>query len=138
MSLMPRNPVSFSLDQYTTTDAKCAQIVFNVHKLIGRLKTKIAECDYLKYDQKLTEHLTHWLDDESRISEISREVSALEDINDATNERVMIMVQRVEAQRVQKEALDSMKEAKEFDSIRFNMQRQDNESHKKQEVGGKL
>ena len=64
------------------------------------------------------------------ISEILREVSSLEDINDAISERIPLWAQRVEAQRVQKETLDSIKEAKDFDSIRHNMQRQDNETHK--------
>ena len=50
------------------------------------------------------------------ISEILREVSVLEDINDATSELVLLWVQRVEYQRVQKEALDNKKEAKDFAS----------------------
>ena len=62
------------------------------------------------------------------ISEILREMSALEYINDATNERILLWAQRVEAQRVQKEALDNMEEAKDFDTIRWNKQKQDNDS----------
>ena len=85
----------------------------------------------MEYEHK-TGHFIHGLDDEGMISEILRKVSALEDINDATSERVLIWALQVEAQRVQKEVLDSIKEAKDFDSIRHNMQKQNNKAHKKQ------
>ena len=42
----------------------------------------------------------------------------LEDINHATSEWVLLWAQSTEAQRVQTEALDNIKEAKDFDSIR--------------------
>ena len=47
----------------------------------------------------------------------NRKVSALEDIDDATSERVLLWTQTMEAQRVQEEALDSIKEAKDFVSL---------------------
>ena len=56
----------------------------------------------------------------------------LGDINDVTSDRVLLWAQRLEAQRVQKEVLDSIKEGKVFESIRCITQRQDNENHKKQ------
>ena len=40
----------------------------------------------MEYDRKLTEQFIHGLDDKGMISEILREMSALEDINDVTNE----------------------------------------------------
>ena len=43
----------------------------------------------------------HGIDDKDMISEILREVSALEDINDTTSERILLSTQRVEVQRVQ-------------------------------------
>ena len=45
---------------------------------------------------------------------------------------LLLWVQRVEAQGVQKEALDNIKEDKHFHSIIQNMQRQDSEMHRKQ------
>ena len=66
------------------------------------------------------------------ISEIVREMSALEDIYDVTSKRVLLWAQRSETQSVQKEILDSIKKAMGFDSIRKRMQRQDSETHKKQ------
>ena len=50
------------------------------------------------------------------IIEILREPSELEDINDATSKQVLLWAQRVEAKRVQKEALDNIKDTKDFDS----------------------
>ena len=41
-------------------------------------------------------------------SEILRDVPALEDIDDTTQKRVLLWAQRLEAQGVQKEALDSI------------------------------
>ena len=71
------------------------------------------------------------------ISEILREVATLEDIEDGTSEKVLIWVQRMEAQRAQKLVLDNIKEAKEFDTKRYSVQRHANEAPKTQK-GGKL
>ena len=51
------------------------------------------------------------------ISKIPKAVSTLENIDNATSEWVLLWAQRVESQRAQKEALDSMNDAKDFDSI---------------------
>ena len=56
------------------------------------------------------------------ICEILREV-ALENIDDATSEWVLLWAQRVEVKREQKEALDNIKEAKDLNSIRQNIQK---------------
>ena len=45
------------------------------------------------------EHFMHGQDNEGMMSEILREVSALEDINDVTSERVLLWAQKVEVQR---------------------------------------
>ena len=52
------------------------------------------------------------------VRKIFREVSALEDINDATSERVLLWAQRVEAQSVQRGTLNSIKDIKEFGFVR--------------------
>ena len=54
--------------------------------------------------------------------EILREVSALEDTDDATSEMVLLWTQIVEAQRMQNKALNNIKEAKEFDPVRCSSQ----------------
>ena len=66
------------------------------------------------------------------ISWFLRDVSALEDTEDATSMRLLLLAQGVEAQKVQKEALDSLKEAKDFDSVRCSTHKHDNEAHRKQ------
>ena len=53
------------------------------------------------------------------ISKILREVSAFDGIDDTTGERVLAWVQRVDIE-VQKEAINNIKEAKEFDTVRYN------------------
>ena len=63
------------------------------------------ECDYTEYNGTLTEQCTHEIGDKGMISGIWREVSALENIDDATGKRVLVWAQRVEAQRAQKETL---------------------------------
>ena len=50
------------------------------------------------------------------------------------SERVLIWAQRVEAQRQQKVVLGNIKEAKEFDSVRCNIPKHDNETHKKWKI----
>ena len=47
----------------------------------------------------LTEQFIHGLDDEGTISEIWREVSVIQDIDDATSEWILLRAQRVKAQR---------------------------------------
>ena len=68
--------------------------------------------------EDLTKQCIHGLDDECMKSEILREVSAFENTEDATSEQVLLFAQKVEAQRAQKEALDNIKEAKDFGLIR--------------------
>ena len=58
------------------------------------------------------------LDYEGMNSEIWRQVSVLEGINNVTSKTVVLWAQRVEAQIVQKEAMDSIKEARDFDSTK--------------------
>ena len=57
---------------------------------MGRLQTKEADCDYNEYNRKLTKQFKHGLDDECVISEILREVSALENIDNTTTEWVLL------------------------------------------------
>ena len=42
----------------------------------------------------------------------------LEAINDSTSQQVLLWAQRVEAQRIHKETLENIKEAKDFDLMR--------------------
>ena len=98
---------------------------------MGRFQTKAAECEYKEYDRLLTEQFIKGLDDEGITSEILNEVSTLENIEYATSERVLLWAQREEVQRVQKVALNNIKEAKEFDSVRPNTPKHDNETHNK-------
>ena len=97
---------------------------------MGRLQTKAAECDYEEYGRKLSH--SFMVDDKSMVSEILREVVILEDMNNTTSKWVLSWAPKVEAQRLQKEAVDNKKEAKDFDLIIQNMQRQNNEMHRKQ------
>ena len=83
------------------------------------------ECDCKEYNRELTKQFINRLDDEAMISEILRKLSALEDIDDATSEPVLLCAQRVHAQRAQKEALNNIKEAKEFDSVKYSTQKHD-------------
>ena len=96
---------------------------------MGKLQTKAAECDYKEYNTTITEQFIKGLGDTSMISEILREVSALENTDDTAS---MLWDQRVEIQRMQKEALDSIKKAKDFDSVRCSTQEHANVAHRKQ------
>ena len=65
------------------------------------------------------------------ISEKLREVSALENFKDAATEWVLLRAQMLQTKRAQK-AFDNIKGAKNFDSIRQNIQRCCNVGNKKQ------
>ena len=69
---------------------------------MGRFHTKITDCEYREYDRRLTEQFIHVLDDGVIIGEILRKLKALEDIIEATSDKIVMWAQRVEAQRVQK------------------------------------
>ena len=81
---------------------------------MGKLQKNAAEYDYKEYERDQTEEFSSGLDDEGMINEILREVSLLEDINDAISERILLWTWRIEAHRLQKETLDNMKEAKDL------------------------
>ena len=82
---------------------------------MGRLCTKGTDCEYHEYDRRLREQFIHGLDIEVMIREISRELTALKYINDATSYPKLMWAPKVEAQRVEKEVLDNIKDAKKFD-----------------------
>ena len=64
---------------------------------MGKLQTKAADYDYNKHNSKLTEQFIHGLDDEGIISEILREIAAVENVGDATSEQILLWAQRLEA-----------------------------------------
>ena len=59
------------------------------------------------------------------IDEILKEVTMLKNTKDATSKYVLICAHRLEAKWAQKFALNDIKEAKDFDVIRHNMQKQE-------------
>ena len=69
---------------------------------MDRLRTVAANCDYCKCDRRLTKQFIQGLDNEGMISEILREVSALENIDDATSEWVLLWAKSVEAREHKK------------------------------------
>ena len=66
---------------------------------MGKLHAKAVECDYKEYNRELKEQLIYGLDKEGMVSEVFREVSAVEDINDVTSKGVPIWTQRIKAHR---------------------------------------
>ena len=90
------NWIVFSL-QYLKLKRKANKLA---QEWMGRMQTKGAEYDNKEYYRKGTKQFIYGLGDEGVISEILRVVSALEDINDATSEWVLLWPQR-EAQGVQ-------------------------------------
>ena len=85
----------------------------SVHKRIGILRTKAAKCQYKEYNRLLTQQFISWHNDDGMVNEILKEAATLQDIEDAMNEHVLLWIQRVEAQRVKKLALNKIKEAKD-------------------------
>ena len=66
----------------------------------------------MEYDRCLTEQFIGWLNDEGMSSEILRKTTTLEDIEDATSEKVLIWTQRWEVQRAQKIMSDNINRPK--------------------------
>ena len=52
----------------------------------------------------------------------------MEDIEDATSEKVLLWIQRMEAQRAMEMVLNNIKETKEFDFVRHNIPKYDSEA----------
>ena len=55
---------------------------------MGRLRTKAAESQCIEYDRLLTEQFIIGLNDDRMVNEILKEVTILEDIEDAKSEYV--------------------------------------------------
>ena len=53
---------------------------------------------------------------ETITAEIIKDLTTLKDTSEVTSKQVLILTQRVEAQKIQKTLLDSSRVAKEFDS----------------------
>ena len=60
------------------------------------------------------------------IDEILKEVTMLEETENTTSEQDLLWLHRVEVQRAQKSALTDIKEAKDFDAVRQNIQKKGN------------
>ena len=99
---------------------------------MDRLWINAADYDYDEYDRRQAEKFIQTLYDKGMIREVLREVSALEKIDDTTSEWVLLWAQMLKAQRAQKEALENIKEAKNFESIRWKIQKDDKVRQKKQ------
>ena len=56
---------------------------------MGRLLTKAAKYEHIKYDRLLTEQCIGRLNDKGIMYEILREVAMFEDIKEATSEHVL-------------------------------------------------
>ena len=89
---------------------------------MGRLQTKVAECEYREYDRLLIEQFIDRLNDEGMNNEILMEVTTLENIEEATSKYFLNWVHRVEMQRAQRSALNSIMESKDFGSLWQNTQ----------------
>ena len=81
---------------------------------------KVAECKYRHPDRSLTKQFIGRLSDDGMINEILREVTSLENIEEALTEFMLHWACRVEAQRT---ILNNIKEAKEFDAIWQNLKK---------------
>ena len=74
------------------------------------MQRRVANCEYNEYDRRLTEQFIHGLEHKNMIGEILREITALENNDDATSECICICAQRLEVQRMQKELLDNIRD----------------------------
>ena len=61
----------------------------NAHEWIGRLQTEVAECAYRDPDRLLIEQFIGRLNNDGMIDEILSEVTAPENIEEATSEHVL-------------------------------------------------
>ena len=92
--------------------------------------TNIGSRMYHGCNFSLTEQFIHGLDDGCMISEILREVLTLEDIDAFTSDRGLLWAQGVKVQMAQKETLNNIQEAKDFDAVRHSIPKHDKEAHK--------
>ena len=76
---------------------------------MGRLRGKAAESQYKEYNRLMTEQFNNELNDDEMVDEILKEVTTIEDIEDALHVHVLLCVHRVEVQRVQKSALHEIR-----------------------------
>ena len=84
---------------------------------MGRLWTNVAKWEYRKPDRLLTEQFIGHLNADDMTDKTIREITTLENIEEATSEYVLCWMHRVEAQRAQRSVLYTIREAKDFDAI---------------------
>ena len=83
-----------------------------------RLYIKATDCKCKTCDRRLKEQFTNMLDNKNIIEEIIKELTALKDTSEVSSERVLMRAQYIEEQRGKKEVFDSIRDEKEFDSVR--------------------
>ena len=87
----------------------------------GQTSNKVAKFDYREFDRLFTEEFIGGVNDEGMTEDILRELATLEDIEEATTEHVLTWACRVEVQRTQGIALNTIMETKEYGKILKNM-----------------
>ena len=83
---------------------------------MGRLQTRVTQLEYREPDRLFTGQYLGGLKDDDITDKILRKVTILESIEEATSECLLSWVQRVEAQRAQRNMLNNIK-SKDFDAI---------------------
>ena len=79
---------------------------------------KAADCEYKEYNRRLTEKFIYSLDNEVIIEETIRELTASKETDEDTSEQILIWSSEWRF-RGKEEVLDNIREAKEFDSVRW-------------------
>ena len=91
----------------------CRKSNGSVQELMGRLQTKVPVHEYREPSRLLTHQFIGGLNNNDMTDKILREVTTLENMEEATSECVLSWVQRVEVQRAQRNMLNNIKEAKD-------------------------
>ena len=107
----------------TTNQKLCRKSNKSTQEWMGRLQTKVSECKYRDPDRLLREQFIGSVKDDGMTGEILQQVTTLEYNEEAMSEYMLGLACRVEIKRVQRSALNNIKEAKDFDAIQQNAQK---------------
>ena len=72
------------------------------------LCTEATDCKYKEYDRRLKEQFINGLVDENMEEEIIRELTASKDTSEVISKQILLLAQRMEVQKVQKEVSDNI------------------------------
>ena len=122
------NATSLSL-QYCKLNRKSGE---SMQEWMGRLQIKWQSANIRKMNRMMKKQSSNCMNDEAITAEIIKELIVLKDTSEVSSEQVLTWTHTVKVKRALKAVLETIRDARDFDSIRRDRQRSGQNGNKQQ------